>query len=394
MVKPPRTMQPEHVDISRAGRRAGSAFKEDSFRNYMARKIDMQRQQFGEPSLPPPPKPLPEQSPMESMPTSPTCEESKPTRLANVHERQQTSPCSPNQPFNPPTPLKVKNPEDSRTPPSALKKSSSTPSKKRGVRFAQKGGPERKSKRRKTRKSAMPGPVIRKWHRRHGHFRKKKGKNSGRENLKRAALEEENNGREQNNGINHGGRNSAREDSQACTEESTPLHDELEQLPQKAQPAQFSPVKEKLPLNTDDGILVEEETPPLEDDPQVVDDDEELIEEPKLEAPTSPLHIQRSRPDLFFYGVTIKINGYTEPDNETLKRMVCVCLNYCLAYLMLHVIHLTAVCHCRSNGTVVNSSATKLSESRTLLLNTYPLPRPTFSRNRKAQSQWFLQDGL
>jgi nucleotidyltransferase/DNA polymerase involved in DNA repair len=47
MVKPPKSMQPEGVNLEKAGRAAGKAFEDDSFRNYMARKIDMQRKQFG-----------------------------------------------------------------------------------------------------------------------------------------------------------------------------------------------------------------------------------------------------------------------------------------------------------------------------------------------------------
>ena len=58
MVKPSKSMQPEHVDLKQAAKRTGSgaAFGEDSFRNYMALKIATQRQQFGL-VLPPPPKP-------------------------------------------------------------------------------------------------------------------------------------------------------------------------------------------------------------------------------------------------------------------------------------------------------------------------------------------------
>lgn len=55
MVKPPKTMQPEAVNLDKAGRSTSASFGEDSFRNYMARKIDMQRQQFGL-ILPPPPE--------------------------------------------------------------------------------------------------------------------------------------------------------------------------------------------------------------------------------------------------------------------------------------------------------------------------------------------------
>jgi nucleotidyltransferase/DNA polymerase involved in DNA repair len=55
MVKPPKTMQPEAVNLKKAGRDANKAFGDDSFRNYMARKIAMQRQQFGL-MLPPVPR--------------------------------------------------------------------------------------------------------------------------------------------------------------------------------------------------------------------------------------------------------------------------------------------------------------------------------------------------
>lgn len=47
-------MQPESVDLTKAGRKSGRAFQADSFHNYMARKIDLQRSQFGA-LLPPPP---------------------------------------------------------------------------------------------------------------------------------------------------------------------------------------------------------------------------------------------------------------------------------------------------------------------------------------------------
>ena len=58
MVKPSKSMQPEHVDLQQASKRSGkgAAFGEDSFRNYMALKIATQRQQFGL-VLPPPPPP-------------------------------------------------------------------------------------------------------------------------------------------------------------------------------------------------------------------------------------------------------------------------------------------------------------------------------------------------
>lgn len=47
MVKPPKTMEPEAINLRKAGRDASKAFGQDSFRNYMGRKIDLQRRQFG-----------------------------------------------------------------------------------------------------------------------------------------------------------------------------------------------------------------------------------------------------------------------------------------------------------------------------------------------------------
>ena len=54
MVKPPRTMQPERFGkLEKAGRSSTKSFSGNSFHNYMARKISLQRQQFGL-QLPPP----------------------------------------------------------------------------------------------------------------------------------------------------------------------------------------------------------------------------------------------------------------------------------------------------------------------------------------------------
>lgn len=57
MVKPSTTMQPEAVNLDKAGRSAGKSFQDDSFNHYMARKIDLQRKQFGLVIPPPPPPP-------------------------------------------------------------------------------------------------------------------------------------------------------------------------------------------------------------------------------------------------------------------------------------------------------------------------------------------------
>mmetsp|Transcript_42863 Transcript_42863/g.103649 ORF Transcript_42863/g.103649 Transcript_42863/m.103649 type:complete len:1291 (-) Transcript_42863:64-3936(-) len=340
MVKPPKTMQPEHVDVSKAGRKAGSSFKQDSFRNYMARKIDLQRQQFGQPSLPPPPNSLPKSSPSMSLPRSPSLQQSTPPKITNVEERQLSSPSTLNRPFKSPsstpsTPLQLTNPQAvSTTPTSAIKKKSSAEkSKKRSVRFAQEGGPERKSKRRK--KTGMSS-IIRKLNRRHGRVVKRQRRISRREKRKRMALEvealeeEESAGAEaeETNADVVGGSPTADEGSQAYTptEQGVTLRQEIEELPVEAKEIQLSPIRaEESSMELEVEDKTQEETPPLEDDLPAVDDDDdedESIEEPQAEAPTSPFDIRKSRPDLFFVGVTIKVNGYTEPDNETLKRMI------------------------------------------------------------------------
>lgn len=138
------------------------------------------------------------------------------------------------------------------------------------------------------------------------------------------------------------GNPSADEDSQAYIpmEHNVALYQEIERVPVKDQDIEQLPVKDQenqvcpmkpeesfVELNVEDKI--QQETPPLEEDLPIADgdgshddSDDEFAAESQVEEPTSPIAIQRSRPDLFFYGVTIKVNGYTEPDNETLKRMV------------------------------------------------------------------------
>ena len=57
MVKPPKTMQPEGIDKSPDVKNPHKGMREDTFHHYMARKISLQRQQFGiESHLPPPPR--------------------------------------------------------------------------------------------------------------------------------------------------------------------------------------------------------------------------------------------------------------------------------------------------------------------------------------------------
>ena len=58
---------------------------------------------------------------------------------------------------------------------------------------------------------------------------------------------------------------------------------------------------------------------------EIEDGDEDSFSSPIKQlphAPPSPKSIRRLRPDLFFYGVVVKIAGYTYPDNETIKRLL------------------------------------------------------------------------
>ena len=87
-------MQPEAVDLSKAGRASKRSFQQDSFHQYMARKIDLQRQQFGLVLPPPPPPPLPPPS----LPSSVACpDEANQTKQKGSRSRQEEaqSPLSP-----------------------------------------------------------------------------------------------------------------------------------------------------------------------------------------------------------------------------------------------------------------------------------------------------------
>ena len=54
MVKPSKSMQPEAVNMDDINKKGTRGMGGDDFRNYMARKINLQREQFGVVLLPPP----------------------------------------------------------------------------------------------------------------------------------------------------------------------------------------------------------------------------------------------------------------------------------------------------------------------------------------------------
>ena len=232
MVKPPSTMQPEHVARSKldAGRKSGTSFQDDSFHNYMARKIEIQRKQFGV-VLPPPPLP---------------------------QEDESTTP-----PATPPPTTKKEKPKKSVT---------FSPSTKPGN-----DGSNELSRRKRKPKSAM-GSILKRLRRRHGDRKLRTADES-------TDMEDE---------------------DDACT-----TH-----LSLSSEPA-ICDSRESLGPEMSKTIQPQHES-------ISVDSCESLSSSryEKIEEQDGIFNPRKSRPDLFFLGVVIKVNGITSPDNETLKRLI------------------------------------------------------------------------
>lgn len=275
MVKPPKTMQPEQVDLSKAGRKAGKAFQEDSFRHYMARKIDLQRQQFGQIALPPPPLP--------KTPPSPS--------------------------------LKPEHPPGTK---SILKSPLSMNSNKRKVRFTE---PDQQRTRVSESHNVTTdvGSIIHKLEKRHGKLTKRRRlKSSKRKHRNRRRLNPID-GEVVLEELGDCSVTSASEIPPKKEEKriSGPQEDEIiptSEFSQLHQPSASTTAATSIKGAPSDKV-------PPDSDSDGDEDESELARIPT--SYTSPASIRKSRPDLFFYGVAIKVNGYTDPDNETLKRMVC-----------------------------------------------------------------------
>ena len=218
-------MQPEAVDLSKAGRSSGRAFQQDSFHQYMARKIDLQRKQFGL-VIPPPPPPV------------------SPPKMASKASSSSSSPGN---------------------------KSSS-----RTVRFREL--PVRKASR--DTKTAI-GSIIHRLQRRHGRGHKRLGRKRKRQEMT-------------------GAKNRESESNFMDTDKCKECH-----------------TMEKNHLQIKDSITA------LGDE-----EEEETAATPSKgndlssNSSPSPSFLRQSRPDLFFLGIVVKVNGYTNPDNCTLKRML------------------------------------------------------------------------
>ncbi|EEC44241.1 predicted protein [Phaeodactylum tricornutum CCAP 1055/1] len=250
MVKPPKTMQPEAVDLTKTGRAAGKAFQEDTFHLYMARKIDLQRQQMGL-VLPP--------APDDALGTVQA--PSTPLRDRQVHRYIPR--------------------EDSGSPHKRNISVQFSPS------VVDNAKPPRVQKR--PRSSLGLTSVLKRLQRRHGKPRKSGRREESRRHRTPSASEP-----------------TVPLLSQTCgdldvlvetntTESGTNLSNSA-QTPETCR----IPESGSIPTFRTDAAM----------DPN--------ISPPSVSPPVG----RRSRPDLFFYGICVLVNGYTNPDTETLQRIL------------------------------------------------------------------------
>ncbi|KAG7350864.1 nucleotidyltransferase/DNA polymerase [Nitzschia inconspicua] len=321
MVKPSKSMQPEQVDevALRAGRNKKNSMRDgsNSFHNYMARKIAVQRQQFGL-VLPPPPPPKVEprsetQIPQQFVPKPPPGSPGKSSLLKrNVSESQQ-------QPSG----------------------SSPTPKKHRAITFelgtkppaqGTNGGGKRKVS--ATTSSSKARSMLLRLGKRHGHVQQKKERI---QQLQRKSLESRGDGLEQK--ARHEHRKEMEMEMDGATMDSSfasvdssgfrrtyetprelPLARTINDAPSTSDPLMSlngSTVKDHDTLLTTRNVVPSTHAQPL----TTFTDVSQQIETSTLEL-TSPSVRRNFRPDLFFYGIVIKVQGFTDPDEHTLRRMV------------------------------------------------------------------------
>lgn len=220
MVKPSKSMQPEHVAGGKLkGRTKSQSFSADSFHNYLARKIDLQRQQFGV-NLPPAPS-----SPMVGV----TSKASRKRPRSSTTTTTTTSA----------SPLSVSS-------------------------------------------------ILDRLQQKHG-----KGKARVRKRVQ--------------------------EHNETTTEPLSPTT--KSRRPSSPRKTKALPLTSLTMRMSCDEILLPGESHGEEDD---VAKDTPCQEDQgdETSSPLSLRQVQAQRPDLFFLGVVIKVNGYTDPDSESLKRMV------------------------------------------------------------------------
>jgi hypothetical protein len=338
MVKPPKTMQPEGMDLSKAGRTSRKSFGEDSFHLYMARKIDMQRQQFGV-ILPPPPLPsTPPKAPIEAANETKTLRTSPAKSLPSIR------------PHHHPTQPILRRKHSSTTKPPSLSSAASfssptqarprnvvrfSPSTKRGEDDEERRNRKRKDKEkaRQERESAYKraggdcstmGSILERLQQRHGNgdsqhrARKKRKRVPGV--LPRAAAPET------RDFVPSLVSMASQHPKRSLLSSSFAMDPSTETVDVQSRHLHDSPDldnKKNAHIATET-LYVDEDTSSHQDVSITIENKESLQHQPtsSMTSPLPLLSLRRIRPDLFFMGVVIKINGYTDPDNETLKRLI------------------------------------------------------------------------
>lgn len=259
MVKPPKTMQPESVNLVKAGRDVQRAFQEDSFHNYMARKIDMQRQQFG---LLIPPDPL-------------LMLDDDADNGARVEDHPRNLSHETTAPDKPQTPA----PSNKKTIRFALPEATTTISPKDSMRSM--------LHRSRSAKKFGVMSVLQRLQRRHGTTRSQKTKK------RRLALPPQ------------------QSDDDDTTTTTNPSHTAFSPSPQNTLPPGCHSIV------TDDADPCSNASP----EPSIAAPGSNVVMELQSSSSILP-HNKQHRADLFLMGVVIMVNGYTEPDSETLQRML------------------------------------------------------------------------
>ena len=233
-------MQPEQVDRKTldTGRKSGNSFQQDSFHNYMARKIEIQRKQFGV-VLPPPPL-SPQNHDDEAVATAPA------DASTNITEAVGGKPQKKSVTFSPST---------------------------------KPGSVAVKNKKRKSKTLSSMDSILKRLRRRHGKSKRR-----------RRTTDEDD-----------------FEMDESCSTQLFPTDAKENAIQGTSTIAQLEQ-KEAIATRHHDSPSLSSSL-----------SSEDIVSNSKQAVPFNPL---RSRPDLFFYGVVIKVNGLTDPDNETLKRMV------------------------------------------------------------------------
>jgi len=285
-------MQPEAIgDMKKAGRASTKSFGDDSFRTYIARKISLQREQFGVLLPPPPPSPSStngttdqkiQQKQGPRLPTSPPSlvrnRKYSPKQLENTHSLQAHNGGT------------LTNAGKSPSLPS-----SSSPMR---VRFAPGSKPASTSlssetKKRKASDRGM-NKLIKRLKRKHGRRSRSSGKGDTSQEGQIPTGHSSRNPTEDDHVVRRSG--SGKGDS--SQEEQIPTgHSSNNPTVLTSNGAERSGLPTHMGISNDSTLE-------------------------KAQISNSPRSSTKNRPDLFFLGVVVIVNGDTNPDAETLQRIL------------------------------------------------------------------------